>query len=159
MPASSSATSATGPHNQIGCRRGSLLWEWWREPGTAAEGIESCTTIPTDANEQEAQVQDRMPIALDAEDYDAWLTQERYHLLRTASLLHSGSFLAPLAGSILSQPVVQISGRKSHVKVSELRDRLSPAASKCQATLPNGLEVRNSLSSQGRWNLTAPIKG
>ena len=26
------------------------LWEWWREPGTEGEGIESCTIITTEAN-------------------------------------------------------------------------------------------------------------
>lgn len=49
------------------------LWEWWREPNTEGEGIESCTIITTEANALASQIHDRMPIILDAADYARWL--------------------------------------------------------------------------------------
>jgi putative SOS response-associated peptidase YedK len=49
------------------------LWEWWREPGTEGEGIESCTIITTEANALASEIHDRMPVILDAADYDRWL--------------------------------------------------------------------------------------
>jgi putative SOS response-associated peptidase YedK len=47
------------------------LWEHW----TGADGSEiaSCTIIVTDANALLALIHDRMPVILDAADYDAWL--------------------------------------------------------------------------------------
>jgi putative SOS response-associated peptidase YedK len=38
---------------------------------------ETCALLTTDANKLAAQVQDRMPVILDPEDYDAWLACER----------------------------------------------------------------------------------
>jgi putative SOS response-associated peptidase YedK len=49
------------------------LWEWWPGPEGKDEPIESCTIITTDANELAREVHDRMPVILDAKDYDAWL--------------------------------------------------------------------------------------
>lgn len=49
------------------------LWEWWREPGTEGEGIESCTIITTEANALASQIHDRMPVILDSSDYERWL--------------------------------------------------------------------------------------
>ena len=49
------------------------LWEWWRGPEGKDEPVESCTIITTDANELASEVHDRMPVILDADDYDAWL--------------------------------------------------------------------------------------
>lgn len=46
------------------------LWERWRGPdGT----VESCTIIVTQANEFMRRLHDRMPVILDAADFDAWL--------------------------------------------------------------------------------------
>jgi putative SOS response-associated peptidase YedK len=49
------------------------LWEWWPGPAGKDEPIESCTIITTEANELAREVHDRMPVILDAADYDAWL--------------------------------------------------------------------------------------
>lgn len=49
------------------------LWEWWREPNTEGPGLESCTIITTDANELAREIHDRMPVILDASDYNRWL--------------------------------------------------------------------------------------
>lgn len=46
------------------------LWETW-DRGT--EPIESCTILTTRANDQVAQVHDRMPVILDGEARDFWL--------------------------------------------------------------------------------------
>jgi putative SOS response-associated peptidase YedK len=50
------------------------LWVWWRDP-KAPDGaaLESCVLITTDANEVGAEVHNRMPLILDAANYDAWL--------------------------------------------------------------------------------------
>ena len=52
------------------------LWEWWPGPAGKDEPIESCTIITTDANKLASEVHDRMPVILDAKDYDAWLACE-----------------------------------------------------------------------------------
>lgn len=51
------------------------LWEqWWGgEKGSEGPPLESCTILTTEANELAAKIHDRMPVILDAADYDAWL--------------------------------------------------------------------------------------
>ena len=49
------------------------LWERWRQAG---ETVESCTIVTTDANDALRPIHHRMPVILDAEDYDAWLDAE-----------------------------------------------------------------------------------
>ncbi len=51
------------------------LWEHW----TGADGtaIESCTIITTEANDLLADVHDRMPVILTADDYTRWLDPKR----------------------------------------------------------------------------------
>jgi putative SOS response-associated peptidase YedK len=58
------------------------LWESWHDPiDKTAPPFETCTVIVTDANELTAIVHDRMPVILDAEDYDAWLAGEEIPLI------------------------------------------------------------------------------
>ena len=47
------------------------LWERWRNQ--ADETIETCTILTTKPNSLVADVHDRMPVILRAEDYDLWL--------------------------------------------------------------------------------------
>ena len=50
------------------------LWEqWWGTDHKAAEPLESCTIITTDANPLASKIHNRMPVLLDEHDYDAWL--------------------------------------------------------------------------------------
>ena len=49
------------------------LWEWWREPGTEGDGIETCSLITTEANTLASEIHDRMPVILDPADYNRWL--------------------------------------------------------------------------------------
>ena len=56
------------------------LWEWW-QPAGAEKSLESCTIVTTDANELASQVHNRMPVILDAEDYDGWLAGEDIPLI------------------------------------------------------------------------------
>src|SRR5688572_13234308 len=49
------------------------LWEWWREPGTEGDGIETCSLITTEANALASEIHDRMPVILDAADCNRWL--------------------------------------------------------------------------------------
>ncbi len=47
------------------------LWETWKSPD---ETIESCTIVTTEANEMMAELHNRMPVILDAHDFDWWMT-------------------------------------------------------------------------------------
>jgi putative SOS response-associated peptidase YedK len=47
------------------------LWERWQDPG--GEIIETCTILTTKPNALVADVHDRMPVILKADDYDLWL--------------------------------------------------------------------------------------
>ncbi len=50
------------------------LWEqWWGPNHQSSTPLESCTIITTEANDLARQVHDRMPVILDAVDYDVWL--------------------------------------------------------------------------------------
>ncbi|MBS0263533.1 MAG: SOS response-associated peptidase [Planctomycetes bacterium] len=61
------------------------LWEHW----TAADGSErqTCTILTTEANELMQQVHTRMPVILDAADYDRWLDRQRQTADEVADLL------------------------------------------------------------------------
>jgi len=48
------------------------LWETWMPPD-AGESVDSCTIITTDANELVGEFHHRMPVILDAGDFDIWL--------------------------------------------------------------------------------------
>lgn len=50
------------------------LWENWTPPG--GNPIRSCTIITTSANAFMSEVHHRMPVILDVEDFDQWLTPE-----------------------------------------------------------------------------------
>ena len=47
------------------------LWEHWE--GAEGEAIESCTILTTEANDLLQPIHDRMPVILDAKDYEKWL--------------------------------------------------------------------------------------
>jgi putative SOS response-associated peptidase YedK len=49
------------------------LWDRWTDPATG-ETISSATLIITAANDFTHCIHDRMPVFLDQEDHDAWLT-------------------------------------------------------------------------------------
>jgi putative SOS response-associated peptidase YedK len=48
------------------------LWSSWRDPDTAAR-LYTCSILTTDPNQLVAPLHDRMPVVLDAADWDAWL--------------------------------------------------------------------------------------
>jgi putative SOS response-associated peptidase YedK len=76
------------------------LWEIW-ESGEG-ETIESCTILTTEANELLRPVHDRMPVILDAKDYDLWLVAS----MKMAELLRG--LLRPFpAERMVSSPVSQ----------------------------------------------------
>lgn len=52
------------------------LWECWSKD--AGPPLESVTIITTEANELSRAVHDRMPVILDAADYDRWLDPSYY---------------------------------------------------------------------------------
>ena len=51
------------------------LWATWRDPATA-ERLYTATILTGPPNDLVARVHDRMPIILDAADWDAWLGEE-----------------------------------------------------------------------------------
>ncbi len=48
------------------------LWDRWKDHSTG-EIIDSCTIITTEANELVHPIHERMPVFLDAKDFDEWL--------------------------------------------------------------------------------------
>jgi putative SOS response-associated peptidase YedK len=74
------------------------LWETWRDP--AGGVLRSCTIVTTEANEDVADLHDRMPVILESRDWDRWLTEEDLE----PSLLTP--LLVPAAPGVVSlQPV------------------------------------------------------
>jgi putative SOS response-associated peptidase YedK len=60
------------------------LWDQWKEPETG-ETISSATLIVTAANDITRRIHDRMPVLLDRENHEAWLTGKAgVELLRAA---------------------------------------------------------------------------
>lgn len=60
------------------------LWDEWRDP-ESGEAILSCTLIVTAANDFTRPIHDRMPVLLERQDHDAWLTgKDGAELLRPA---------------------------------------------------------------------------
>jgi putative SOS response-associated peptidase YedK len=51
------------------------LWEHWQDQDSGEE-IESCTLLTTDPNELMKPIHNRMPVILDAKDYELWLDPE-----------------------------------------------------------------------------------
>lgn len=50
------------------------IWDVWRDRGdSAAEPLRTCAVVTTAANELMAPVHDRMPVVVEADDWDAWL--------------------------------------------------------------------------------------
>jgi putative SOS response-associated peptidase YedK len=49
------------------------LWDTWRDK-QASETVKSCAMIITDANEFVAEVHDRMPVILEADQFEPWLS-------------------------------------------------------------------------------------
>lgn len=47
------------------------LWETWRDP--AGSALQTCTILTTTPNELMAPIHNRMPVIIEAEDFDMWL--------------------------------------------------------------------------------------
>ncbi len=52
------------------------LWESWHPP--QGDVVETCTIITTESNSITRPIHDRMPVILDAADYDRWLDPQYY---------------------------------------------------------------------------------
>ena len=63
------------------------LWEHWRDPEKANEVVETCTILTSKPNSLVANVHDRMPVILSAEDYDLWLDPGVTDAARVADIL------------------------------------------------------------------------
>jgi putative SOS response-associated peptidase YedK len=62
------------------------LWDEWLDK-ESGELVETCTIITTAANEVLAPVHDRMPVILQAENYDQWLDEKQQSTERLQNLL------------------------------------------------------------------------
>ncbi len=51
------------------------VWDQWRNPETG-EPLKSCTMIITEPNDFVAEVHDRMPVLLTAQQFEPWLTSD-----------------------------------------------------------------------------------
>lgn len=61
------------------------LWEHWKGPDESV--IQSCTLLTTEPNELLRPVHNRMPVILDARDYDLWLDLEVQDVEKVQPLL------------------------------------------------------------------------
>lgn len=66
------------------------LWTTWREPGSPEDApvLHSCVLITTEANKTVAAIHNRMPVLLDRDGIDEWISGEEQaplHLLRPAA--------------------------------------------------------------------------
>jgi putative SOS response-associated peptidase YedK len=61
------------------------LWETWRDPQGGT--LRSCTIVTTGANEEVAALHDRMPVILEAPDWDRWLNESEREPSRLTPLL------------------------------------------------------------------------
>jgi len=61
------------------------LWDRWQDP--SGQAMETCTILTTTPNDLLADVHDRMPVILPAEEYDRWLDPGMQDLARAARLL------------------------------------------------------------------------
>lgn len=76
------------------------LWEVWRPKTETADGsdepLRTCTIITTAANHKMAGLHDRMPVILERDDWEAWLSPENHD----KDLL--GSLLVPAADDLIT---------------------------------------------------------
>jgi putative SOS response-associated peptidase YedK len=61
------------------------LWEHWESPDQ--EPIDSCVLITTEPNDLLAPIHNRMPVILDATDYEQWLDPDAQEVSRLQPLL------------------------------------------------------------------------
>ena len=62
------------------------LWETWHPK--AGETAESCCIITTGANELMQQIHDRMPVVLDPEQWEAWLSPKERQVDHLLPMIH-----------------------------------------------------------------------
>jgi putative SOS response-associated peptidase YedK len=62
------------------------LWEYWQGPDGSA--LESCTILTTEPNGLMAELHNRMPLILSAQDYDDWLFAKEGDKQAQAALHH-----------------------------------------------------------------------
>jgi putative SOS response-associated peptidase YedK len=70
------------------------LWDEWRNPDTG-ERLKSCTMVVTDSNDLLRDIHDRMPVVLEPDTFDAWLSGEA-----------GEEVLKPAAGEVLVKSLV-----------------------------------------------------
>ncbi len=70
------------------------LWETWRSPN--GQSIPSCAIITTEPNSLLKSIHNRMPVILEANDYDQWLDSEEQNPERL------GKLLRPYPASLMS---------------------------------------------------------
>ena len=72
------------------------LWERWKAP--SGDWIKSCTILTTTPNAVTSAVHDRMPVILNASDYDLWLdpglkdTTDALEMLKPYDALQMGAY-------------------------------------------------------------------
>ncbi|MBT2443890.1 SOS response-associated peptidase [Streptomyces sp. ISL-36] len=81
------------------------LYEFWRDPSVTEEGDPAawwvtCTIITTEATDAAGRIHPRMPLAIDAGDYDAWLDPTHHDTDHLRALLHT-----PADGRLDVRPV------------------------------------------------------
>lgn len=111
------------------------LWSIWSPPasgedaGGGREELHSCTIITTSANEDVADVHDRMPVILGSESWGAWLDE------RNADLDTLGRLLVPAPPRLLRLRPVSTEVNNVRNKGAHLIDPVDPAGAGPQGSL------------------------
>lgn len=72
------------------------LWETWKSTENVGELLISCTILTTAANADMLPIHDRMPVILQPDQYDAWLSPD-------SSLAQRSQLMQPLPDGILQR--------------------------------------------------------
>ena len=87
------------------------LHEWWRQPDApdATPAVTSATVITTEAGDDMDQIHDRMPVILEPDVFDLWLSTDPDERDARSALLRPAG-----AGTLLHHPVGRLVGNVRH---------------------------------------------
>lgn len=98
------------------------LWSVWRHPDNPDDQLHSCTIITTGANDDIAEVHDRMPVILPPEAWASWLDRD------DADLDTLGKLLVPAPPKLIELRPVSAEVNNVRNRGPHLIERVDPAS-------------------------------